>query len=401
MGGLAATRDFYRFFIAPGMGHCAGGPGPNQFDAIGALEQWVEKGMAPDKLIATHSTNGKVDRTRPLCMYPLVARYKGTGSIDEAANFACVAAPAAGAGGEDDDVQEDSDEARLDAKPPAIACLRARRIAVTTAALSPRNRRPASCEALERSQAAGHHYHHGGSRGRRTVQAERQRDRAGDDGARLLPRRRDAQADAGVEHQDRSLAAAGGNVERQVPRHRQRRRRRRHQLSGARQRSRRGYATTNTDMGTTHDRARLHASASAIREMVVDWGYRATHLMTQVAKQVAKSYYKRDPQQSYFMGCSTGGHQALTEARRYPEDYNGIVAGDPANNRVRLHMVGLLELPGHTQRSGQLHPDHQAADDQPRGRSTPATRSTAWATRSSTTRESANSIRRTLHCKGC
>ena len=83
------------FFIAPGMGHCAGGPGPNQFDAIGALEQWVEKGIAPDKLIATHSTNGKVDRTRPLCLYPLVARYKGTGSSDEAANFACVAAPAA------------------------------------------------------------------------------------------------------------------------------------------------------------------------------------------------------------------------------------------------------------------------------------------------------------------
>jgi feruloyl esterase len=95
MGGLAPTRDFYRFFMAPGMGHCAGGPGPNQFDAIGALEQWLEKGAAPDKLIATHSTNGKVDRTRPLCMYPLVARHKGAGSTDEAANFACVAAPAA------------------------------------------------------------------------------------------------------------------------------------------------------------------------------------------------------------------------------------------------------------------------------------------------------------------
>jgi len=77
------------------MGHCAGGPGPNQFDAIGALEQWVEKGTAPDKLIATHSTNGKIDRTRPLCTYPLVARHKGTGNTDEAANFACVAAPPA------------------------------------------------------------------------------------------------------------------------------------------------------------------------------------------------------------------------------------------------------------------------------------------------------------------
>ena len=90
MGGLDKTRDFYRLFMAPGMGHCSGGPGPNQFDALTALEQWVEKGVAPDKLIASHSTNGKVDRTRPLCLYPQVARYKGTGSIDEAANFACV-----------------------------------------------------------------------------------------------------------------------------------------------------------------------------------------------------------------------------------------------------------------------------------------------------------------------
>ena len=95
MGGLEKTRDFFRFFAAPGMGHCSGGPGPNQFDALAALEQWVEKGVAPDKLIASHITNGKVDRTRPLCPYPQVARWKGTGSTDEAANFSCVAAEAA------------------------------------------------------------------------------------------------------------------------------------------------------------------------------------------------------------------------------------------------------------------------------------------------------------------
>ena len=97
MGGLERTREFYRFFLAPGMGHCSGGPGPNQFDALTALEQWVEKGAAPDKLIASHTTSGKVDRTRPLCMYPQVARWKGTGSSDEAANFQCVAEPAVGA----------------------------------------------------------------------------------------------------------------------------------------------------------------------------------------------------------------------------------------------------------------------------------------------------------------
>jgi len=90
MGGLEKTREFYRFFLAPGMGHCGGGPGPNTFDTLAALEQWIEKGSVPDKLLASHSTNGKVDRARPLCPYPQVARWKGTGSTDEAANFLCV-----------------------------------------------------------------------------------------------------------------------------------------------------------------------------------------------------------------------------------------------------------------------------------------------------------------------
>jgi feruloyl esterase len=94
MGGIEKTREFYRFFLAPGMGHCRQGSGPNDFDMLAALEQWVEKGIAPDRVIASHATNGKIDRTRPLCMYPMVARYKGTGSTDEAANFSCVAEPA-------------------------------------------------------------------------------------------------------------------------------------------------------------------------------------------------------------------------------------------------------------------------------------------------------------------
>ncbi len=94
MGGQAQTQDFFRLFMAPGMGHCAGGPGPSQFNALEALEQWVEAGKAPEQLVATHSTAGKVDRSRPLCVYPKVARYTGKGSTDEAANFTCVAAPA-------------------------------------------------------------------------------------------------------------------------------------------------------------------------------------------------------------------------------------------------------------------------------------------------------------------
>ena len=81
----------YRLFMAPGMDHCGGGDGPNTFDALSALERWVEKGEPPSSLLASHRTSGKIDRTRPLCPYPQVAKYKGSGSTNEAANFRCVA----------------------------------------------------------------------------------------------------------------------------------------------------------------------------------------------------------------------------------------------------------------------------------------------------------------------
>jgi len=91
VGGKQQADDFVRLFLAPGMHHCRGGPGPDTFDTLTALEQWVEKGIAPTRLIASHLTNGKVDRTRPLCPEPQVARYIGTGSIDVAENFKCEA----------------------------------------------------------------------------------------------------------------------------------------------------------------------------------------------------------------------------------------------------------------------------------------------------------------------
>jgi feruloyl esterase len=89
MGGASKTADDIRLFMAPGMGHCRGGDGPNTFDGVGVLDRWVEKGEAPGSIIASHSTEGKVDRTRPLCPYPQLAQYKGTGTIDDAANFVC------------------------------------------------------------------------------------------------------------------------------------------------------------------------------------------------------------------------------------------------------------------------------------------------------------------------
>jgi hypothetical protein len=80
-----------RLFMAPGMFHCGGGPGPNDFDTLTALEKWVEGGVVPQSLYATHyDDDGNPDRTRPLCAYPKVARYDGSGSINKALNFSCV-----------------------------------------------------------------------------------------------------------------------------------------------------------------------------------------------------------------------------------------------------------------------------------------------------------------------
>ena len=104
MGGESQTRDFYRLFMVPGMAHCGGGPGANQFggsgsdapvvdadhDLLSALENWVEKGKAPDRVIASKVEGGKVVGIHPLCPYPEQARYRGTGSLDDASNFQCL-----------------------------------------------------------------------------------------------------------------------------------------------------------------------------------------------------------------------------------------------------------------------------------------------------------------------
>jgi feruloyl esterase len=77
----------------PGVGHCSGGIGPDQADFLGAIERWREKGEAPGQITATRTAGrgGAAAMTRPLCRHPQVARYKGAGSTDDAANFACAA----------------------------------------------------------------------------------------------------------------------------------------------------------------------------------------------------------------------------------------------------------------------------------------------------------------------
>ncbi|MBV9135410.1 MAG: tannase/feruloyl esterase family alpha/beta hydrolase [Chloroflexi bacterium] len=91
MGGLRATQQFARLFMFPSMYHCAGGFGPDQFDVVNPLVHWVELGQAPEKILATETSNGlptgSVVRTRPVFAYPEQAAYSGSGSIDDAANF--------------------------------------------------------------------------------------------------------------------------------------------------------------------------------------------------------------------------------------------------------------------------------------------------------------------------
>jgi feruloyl esterase len=86
---LRNVQGFHRLFMVPGMTHCRGGDGTDTFDGLGALQRWVEQSVAPESLQASKLADGKTVRTRPLCPYPQVARYRGSGSTDEAANFKC------------------------------------------------------------------------------------------------------------------------------------------------------------------------------------------------------------------------------------------------------------------------------------------------------------------------
>jgi feruloyl esterase len=91
---LERTQKYARLFMVPGMYHCSGGPGPNVFDALTPLVTWVEEGKAPDTITAAKFVNDTppaVEMTRPLCVFPKVAKYNGSGATSDAANFTCVA----------------------------------------------------------------------------------------------------------------------------------------------------------------------------------------------------------------------------------------------------------------------------------------------------------------------
>jgi len=94
-GDVNAAREKVRLFMVPGMGHCSEGPGCSEWDRLAPLANWVEKGIAPDHLVAAHSTNGRVDNQRRVCAYPQRAVYAGPadGQNDPAnwveTNFVC------------------------------------------------------------------------------------------------------------------------------------------------------------------------------------------------------------------------------------------------------------------------------------------------------------------------
>ena len=90
-GGHGKTQEFFRYFEAPGVAHCAGGAGPQPQGLFDALVNWVENGQAPDSILASRMLGDESTMSRPLCPYPAVAKYKGSGSTNDAANFVCTA----------------------------------------------------------------------------------------------------------------------------------------------------------------------------------------------------------------------------------------------------------------------------------------------------------------------
>jgi feruloyl esterase len=113
---------------------------------------------------------------------------------------------------------------------------------------------------------------------------------------------------------------------------------------------RRGFASAITDLGTAPDPNQAVGHPERWR----DFGYRANHEMTVAGKALVNAYYKSAPRTSIFQGCSTGGQQALSIAQRYPDDYHGIIAGAPANNRTHLHTLFVNNMQALTAPGAQL-----------------------------------------------
>ena len=286
-GDPGATQQYLRLFMEPGMAHCNGGPGLNTFDALTALEQWVEQGIAPERIIASHSvglsspdtaeTPGTGAFTRPLCPYPLVARYTGQGSPDDAGNFVCGEAQSC----------------------ESLTGLNLPDATITSANFVPAGQFvpptgmpfavPAFCRAVGVATPTSDS----------VINFEVWLPAAGWNGKFN-----------GIGNGGYGGAIPYGSMGPPLFR---------------------GYVTAGTDMG--HDATVTPGGTWAFGhpEKIIDWGRRAIHVTAEAGKAVLGAFYGTGPRLSYFTGCSDGGHEAFMEAQRYPGDYHGIVAGAPAN----------------------------------------------------------------------
>jgi hypothetical protein len=124
----------------------------------------------------------------------------------------------------------------------------------------------------------------------------------------------------------------------------------------------RGYATTSTDSGHSTPGGSF---ALGHREKLIDYAYRSEHEMTVKAKAIVDAFYGSAPTRSYFNGCSTGGRQALTEATRYPEDFDGIIAGAGRQPEDAPRHVAHLDGTRDAQGSASSHPEGEISGDSP------------------------------------
>ena len=117
----------------------------------------------------------------------------------------------------------------------------------------------------------------------------------------------------------------------------------------------RGFAAAGTDDGHSGSMAGGAQWAVGHPEKVIDFSYRAVHETALLAHQIVNAFYSNDAARSYFVGCSTGGRQALMEAQRFPEDFDGIIAGAPANNMSHLQAAGVWNEQALLKSRGQRH----------------------------------------------
>jgi feruloyl esterase len=286
-GDLSATQQYFRLFMEPGMAHCSGGPGLNTFDAFTALERWVEQGIAPDAIMASHSaglsspdtaeTAASGEVMQPLCPFPKVARYVGRGNPKNAENFVCgeelSCESLTGLNLPDTTITSAKFVPAGDFVPPGGTPLRV----------------PAFCRAVGVATPTSDS----------VINFEVWLPTAGWNGKFN-----------GIGNGGYGGSIPYGSMARPLFL---------------------GYVTAGTDMG--HDAIATPGGTWAFGhpEKIVDWGRRAIHVTAVAGKAVLEAFYGTAPQLSYFTGCSDGGHEALMEAQRYPDDYVGIVAGASAN----------------------------------------------------------------------